>query len=120
MIRDPNPCADAVVYLLSRAQTDPDLGYLLGPGTESFERLCRAEAALLGEDVAAVRARRSRDLQPEHRWREPDVVVLRRERDAYRDELREVGPLGAAGRVAQALESTAATKRANALARRKA
>ncbi len=49
----------AVTYVLDRAQTDADLGYLIGPMTEAFAKLCAAEAAYTGEDVETVTARRS-------------------------------------------------------------
>src|ERR1700738_1826065 len=38
----------AIQYVLHRVQTDPDLEYAMGWGTESFARLCAAEAELLG------------------------------------------------------------------------
>lgn len=74
----------AVNYLLTRAQTNPDLGYEIGPGTESFHRLCSAEALVLDQPLKEVEALRGRDLQPEHDKREPMIVVLRRELDALR------------------------------------
>lgn len=75
---------DAVRYVLDRAQTDPNLGYYLGPGTEAFHRLCRAEALATGRAIADVERERGRDLQPAHDRREPDVLLLRRELDRYR------------------------------------
>jgi len=68
---------DAVVYVLNRIQQDPDLRWVMGWGTESFHRLCVAEAAVKGEEVNAVEGRRRVDLQPDYRKREPEVVVLR-------------------------------------------
>lgn len=50
---------EAVKYVLDRAQTDADLGYLIGPGTQTFEMLCAAEAARTGEPIEAVKAKRS-------------------------------------------------------------
>ena len=49
---------DAVVHVLDRAQTDADLGYLIGPGTETFAKRRAAEAALTGEPVDEVKKRR--------------------------------------------------------------
>ncbi len=67
----------AVKAVLDRAQTDPDLGYLLGPGGNVFRLLCEAEAEALGESIASVSARRGMDLQPPHAKRRPDVVAMR-------------------------------------------
>lgn len=67
----------AIEYVLDRSQVDPDLGYLIGIGSESFVRLCAAEALALGELPTVVALRRDVDRQPAHRRREPDVVVLR-------------------------------------------
>jgi hypothetical protein len=48
---------DAITHTLVRAREDAKgLGYYLGPYTQSFEGLVRALAALLGKDVAEVRA----------------------------------------------------------------
>jgi hypothetical protein len=73
----------AVKHLLDRAQTDPDFGYLVCPLTESFALLCAAEAERTGEMVEAVRQRRSVDLQPKYRRREPEVVRLEKLLDRY-------------------------------------
>jgi hypothetical protein len=69
---------EAVKYTLDRSQTDPDLGYYLGPGMQAFFLLCKAEAAFSGQPLADVEAGRRRDLQPAHRKREPEVLELRR------------------------------------------
>jgi hypothetical protein len=66
----------AVAYALSRVQTDPDFRYRMLL-TETYQRLLEAEAAYLDEPVAATTERRSKDLQPEYRRREPDEVLLR-------------------------------------------
>lgn len=67
----------AIQYVLSRTQTDPDLGYYLGRGSEAFRLLCVAEAALTGEGhPREVEDRRARDLQPEYRRRRPRVILL--------------------------------------------
>lgn len=76
--------ANAIRYLLNRIQTDPDMYYYCGWGTESFYRLCQAEAAITGEALKVVEGRRRKDLQPEHRKREPEVEVLRRMLDEAR------------------------------------
>jgi len=51
------PLADAkqaIGYVLTRAQNDPDLGYLLGPGTEAFRLLCEAEARICQKPLSEV------------------------------------------------------------------
>lgn len=47
----------AVDWLLRRMKEDPRLAYLIGPGSESFERLTSAGAAIAGEEVDAFRER---------------------------------------------------------------
>lgn len=64
----------AVRYVLDRAQTDPDLGYLIGRGMRSFELLTEAEAAFTGEDLKKLRDARAKDAQPEHARRKAEVV----------------------------------------------
>lgn len=49
--------AAAVTWLLLRLKDDPRLAYLLGPGSESFDRLTAAGAALSGEDADPFRER---------------------------------------------------------------
>jgi hypothetical protein len=78
-------CVAAITYTLERAQRDPDLGYYIGPGTETFRLLCTAEAALRAKPLADVEKDRGRDLQPPHSKREPEVVELRRRRDEMLD-----------------------------------
>ncbi len=68
---------EAVKYALDRSQTDPDLGYYLGPGTQAFYLLCKAEAAHLGQPLAEIEKERRRDLQPAHSKRAPEVLELR-------------------------------------------
>ncbi len=75
----------AIAYVLNRIQTDPDVGYYCGFGTEVFRLLCVAEAEITGKPAEEVEARRRRDLQPDYRWREPENVLLRREREAWRE-----------------------------------
>lgn len=74
----------AVRYILNRRQTDPDLGYLIGSMTESFDLLCRAEAETTGKPLNEVASARRRDLQPEYRKRAAEVVTLRKELEALR------------------------------------
>jgi hypothetical protein len=74
----------AVKYVLDRSQTDPDLGYQVGPGMQSFFLLCEAEAAFLGKPLTEVEPQRRKDLQPEHCKREPEVLRLRKELEEAR------------------------------------
>lgn len=53
---------DAVQHVLTRAQIDADLGYHLGPLTQSFEKLVEAEATITGRPLAEVRASRVRSM----------------------------------------------------------
>lgn len=74
------PLAEAVRYLLNRAQRDDaELGYLVGPGTEAFRLLCLAEAAATGRSVVDAEAARGRDLVPDHRL-EPRRLELAEKR----------------------------------------
>ena len=41
----------AVTWLLRRIKEDPRLAYLIGPGSESFDRLIAASDAIAGEDT---------------------------------------------------------------------
>lgn len=75
-MKGPTTADQAVNYILDRIQTDPDVYYYLGPGTESFALLCAAEAARTGEPTDEVRKRRRKDLQPEYRRRQAKVVEL--------------------------------------------
>lgn len=74
---------DAVTYLLDRAQTDAEVGYRIGPGTEAFRRLCLAEAAA-GRAPPQVERERGRSRVSLHA-----VVPLERECDEWRIELLE-------------------------------
>lgn len=60
---------EAIDYMLTRCQVDPDLGYLVGPGAQAFRLLCEAEASLRGEPLADVLARRGKSLAREPRSR---------------------------------------------------
>lgn len=67
---------EAIQYVLSRAQEDPDLRYHLCPLTESFGRLCAAEAALTGRREATVRHDRSQTTTPKHREQRSKEEIL--------------------------------------------
>lgn len=67
----------AVTYALNRIQTDPDVRYHCGFGTEMFARLCAYEALRKGWELEEVKADRDRDLQPSYRRRDPEILVLR-------------------------------------------
>jgi hypothetical protein len=70
----------AVRYLLDRIQTDGDLGYAAGFGTEAHRLLCLAEAAHLGEAYAEVETKRRKTS-----WRnEPRVLELQAELEKLR------------------------------------
>lgn len=75
---------ESVKYVLDRSQTDPDLGYYVGPGMQSFFLLCKAEAAHLGRPLAEVEKARRRDLQPAHSKRDPEVLQLRKQLEELR------------------------------------
>lgn len=47
----------AVTWLLRRMAADPRLAYLIGFGSESFDRLAAAGAALVGEELDVFRER---------------------------------------------------------------
>lgn len=68
---------EAVKYTLGRIQTDPNVGYYCGVGTQVFYLLCKAEAELDGRGLADVEANRRRNLTPAHREQRPDVEILR-------------------------------------------
>lgn len=50
LTRTYTPAEKAVVHLVAQLQRDPRLAYLIGPGSESFELLVNAHAALAGEE----------------------------------------------------------------------
>lgn len=75
-------CWQAVQYLLERIQNDADLWHLCGPGTESFARLCRAEAAVVGQ--------KAHDHQNRHHCLDPNeplVVTQERSIERLRDKV---------------------------------
>lgn len=53
----PDLAAGAVQWLLRRMLDDPRLAYLIGPGSESFDRLTAAAAAIAGEEWDPFRER---------------------------------------------------------------
>jgi hypothetical protein len=65
----------AVTYLLDRIQVDPDLRHMM-LFTQAMHLLIQAEADFLREPYEDVRARREKDLQPEHRRRMPRIPAL--------------------------------------------
>lgn len=67
---------EAVRHTLYRAQTVHEFRWHV-LGTETFDRLIKAEAAFTGRTEDDVRADRSRDLQPEYRKRKPECSVNR-------------------------------------------
>jgi hypothetical protein len=92
---DPAPNAEvvlrlyeAVAFVLNRAQMDSDLGYQIGPATEAFKRLCRAEAAFTGQSVDHVMRARSRATTP----RRPRIPVLVEHVDALEKALEAFEP----------------------------
>lgn len=74
----------AVRYILDRIQTDPDFYWVSGPMTQTFHLLCVAESEFTGKRLDQVEAERSRDLQPPHRKRDPEVLTLRKELETLR------------------------------------
>lgn len=89
--RAESDASKAITYVLDRAQTDPDLGYLVGPMTEVFRLLCQAEATARGESLGAVEARRGKSLVPPHREKRPEVLRLRDEAERLRELLPDGG-----------------------------
>lgn len=67
-----SPDRDVVRHLARRLRADTDLAYLIGPGTELYERLVRAEMAATGQPRDVVLA----SLQCED-MRDPEVLALR-------------------------------------------
>jgi len=65
----------AVTWTLNRAQTDPDFRDMMVL-TESHDRLCAAEAVVLGQPAEQVLERRRKDLQPSHRRHLPRRVEM--------------------------------------------
>jgi hypothetical protein len=81
---------EAIRYALNRAQTDPEFRWHM-LHTETFERLCAAEAAFTGTPIEVVRDVRGRDLQPEYRKRVPECGVNRGLVRAFELELENLG-----------------------------
>lgn len=67
---------EAVRHALYRMQTEPEFRWHM-LGTETFERLVKAEAAFTGRSEDEVKADRSRDLQPAYRRRKSECSVNR-------------------------------------------
>lgn len=70
-----NAAEVAVLHVLQRLQYDANVYREMGPFTESFVRLCAAEAEMTGEPVEVVKERRGRCLDD----RESEVQRLRTE-----------------------------------------
>lgn len=58
---------EAIAYMLDRCQRDPDLGHLVGPGTQAYRLLCEAEACLVHTRLSDVMEARGRTLAKEPR-----------------------------------------------------
>jgi hypothetical protein len=71
------PVLRGVDYALSRIQTDPDVRWLCGPGSQTFALLCEAEAHLRSEPVESVRERRS-ELVGSHAQETPRIPAMRK------------------------------------------
>jgi hypothetical protein len=87
----PTAAQKACAYLLNRIQTDPDVGYYLGFGTQSFDMLCAAEAEFTGKTLEEVQELRGQDLQPAHRKREPKVLELEARVEELQEKLDKLG-----------------------------
>lgn len=77
----------AVRHTLDQIQENPDVRYYCGWGSQIFYLLVRAEAAHLGKPLEEIDAARRIDRQPAYRRREPEVRLLRKERDELRTQL---------------------------------
>lgn len=71
----------AVRHVLNRVQTEPEFRWHM-LGTESLDRLVRAEAAFTGRSEQEVRAERETDRQPDYRRRRAECA---HNRDRVRD-----------------------------------
>lgn len=80
----PPEVREAIKYTLMRIQTDPNVGYYCGVGTQVFYLLCKAEAVLDGRELAQVETDRRVNLIPAHRQQKPDVELLREDLEELR------------------------------------
>lgn len=69
-----SPADEAVSYMLARIQVDADLRWLM-LHTEAFAKLCQAEGHRTGETPEMVGSRRSIDLRPKYRRRDPRLPL---------------------------------------------
>ena len=84
---------ETIAHVVRRIQTDPDVRYLFGSGTESFDMLALCVSSSTGKSLSDARKLVNADCQPEHRRREPEVVELRNKLHACRVKLEELGEL---------------------------
>ncbi len=79
MSGDRTPAEQACVYVMGRILRDPQIAYLMGPGTEAYQILTDVVGDLRGEGGEAYRTLVGRDLRTE-------AVVPRSMWEALRDE----------------------------------
>lgn len=71
----------AISYTLQRIKSEPNIGYHMGYGTEVFERLTQAAAALFNEPLEKVQE----NFTPRDSGRMPAVRALCKINNAYQD-----------------------------------
>lgn len=74
--RKRNKTEEAVLYILRRIQTDPNVRYYLGPGSQAMYLLCQAEAEITGEPLELIERERSKFLRPHDDV--PDIVKYKK------------------------------------------
>jgi hypothetical protein len=84
---------DTLKHIIRRIREDPDVHFLFGPCTESFELLVLCLSAIDVAPLDNARKYVGADAQPEYRRREPEVLELREKLRACRDKLEELGEL---------------------------
>lgn len=77
----------AVLYLASRLQEDPNVGYYCGYGTQVFYLTAQAVAVLTGKPLPEVEKALREDRQPSYRKQDPEVIRLRDQIDELRREM---------------------------------
>lgn len=84
---------DAAAQIIRRIQHDPDLAYLIGPGTESHERLVQAMHSMnwCTVEEARARLRYTGDREPRVLELEERVQRLRAVIDQYEERARHAG-----------------------------
>lgn len=78
MSAERTPAEQACAYVMGRILRDPQIAYLMGPGSEAYRMLTDVVGDLVGEGGDAYRARIGRDLRTE-------AVVPRSMWEALRD-----------------------------------